>query len=214
MNTFNPYKDKGKTTQYFKYKVVKSEPIENIEKYKIHRRLRVFYEKGFNCANPQCDNKGTQLIHCVDRLGNKHLDVYDDKLLPFNIDHTIPKSKGGSNNINNLEPMCYICNNSKGNIYDENELVYKDIKNMKRVMTFKDYSGNIYDARFTKGNAKMGDTVYKSNNKKKTSYRLLGEIIEIIPNLRHPNAALSARIKGQDITSLYTIKSLYTKDKD
>lgn len=33
----------------------------------------------------------------------------------FQIDHFLPKSKGGGNNIENLFPVCKLCNNSKNN---------------------------------------------------------------------------------------------------
>lgn len=32
----------------------------------------------------------------------------------LNLDHLIPKSKGGSNNLENLRLTCYRCNNSRG----------------------------------------------------------------------------------------------------
>jgi len=31
------------------------------------------------------------------------------------IDHILPKSRGGGNNINNYQPMCQPCNSKKGN---------------------------------------------------------------------------------------------------
>jgi len=33
----------------------------------------------------------------------------------LNLDHLIPKSKGGSNSLENLRLTCYHCNNSRGN---------------------------------------------------------------------------------------------------
>lgn len=48
--------------------------------------------------------------HCKGPLG-----------LDWNVDHLIPRSKGGTNNIENLVPSCFKCNHDKSNIYPWNK---------------------------------------------------------------------------------------------
>lgn len=47
---------------------------------------------------------------------NNEINVFD-----FTSGHNIPKSKGGSNNLNNLKPICSRCNLSMGNRYTIDE---------------------------------------------------------------------------------------------
>jgi 5-methylcytosine-specific restriction endonuclease McrA len=116
-------KDKVKRIQLFNYVVVGTEPIENLEKYKDHRRLGVYYHKGTKCC--RCERKGTILTHGLDKDGNLHIDLCTEDYHPITIDHIIPKSKGGSNHLSNLRPMCYECNRRRGNKDDDHEFQSK-----------------------------------------------------------------------------------------
>ena len=42
------------------------------------------------------------------------------------IDHIVPKSRGGTSNIENLRLICRKCNNKRGNRVEEDTLYFKD----------------------------------------------------------------------------------------
>lgn len=186
---FNEFILESSDVKVFRYKIYKEEPIDNLEKYKEHRRLKVFYYKGTKCVN--CERVGTRLIHTKDRFGNTHIDVYTDDLHPITVDHIVPKSKGGSNRLKNLQPMCSDCNREKG----DGERVYKKRGYNKKKLNYK----KRYDIN-------IGDTVYKNR-----TGELLGEVIDIVENPKHPKNALSVRIKERDYESLYSLRSIHKK---
>lgn len=80
-----------------------------------HRRLSVFSHKGMKCANPDCDRVGKHLIKTV--AGKKqlsvHIDVYTEDFTLMTVDHIQPRSKGGSDELANKQPMCTYCNGAK-----------------------------------------------------------------------------------------------------
>lgn len=104
-----------KRVKVFDYKIIKIEPLSSLENYKEHRRLRVYFHKGTKCANPDCDRKGVILTHGIDKFGNIHIDLCTSDLYPITVDHIHPRSLGGSDDIENLQPMCSGCNTNKGN---------------------------------------------------------------------------------------------------
>lgn len=60
----------------FKYQIVKVKPISELVKFKEHRRLKVFYNKGCTCVT--CGLVGTKLGYGKDKNGGFHWDVYTD----------------------------------------------------------------------------------------------------------------------------------------
>lgn len=100
------------TAQYFHYKILEVRPLTALEDFKDHPRLRVFYQKGCVCV--QCGIKA-EIIALGSGRNSLHWDVYTKDFYPLTVDHIIPKSKGGSNDLDNLQPMCCLCNWRKGN---------------------------------------------------------------------------------------------------
>ena len=185
--------------QRFKYKIIKTEPIENITKYKDHRRLRVFYHKGMKCVNyAQCGREGEIITHGIDNGGGMHIDVCTADFYPMTIDHIIPRSKGGPNTLKNLDPMCSECNARKGNIHDgegQGHGKYSDsYKNKRKHLKNKQKKYDI----------EIGDIVYK-----KISHKYLGKVVDIRPNPHHPRQVLAAQIEELDPESLYALSMLY-----
>ena len=83
-------------------------------------RLKVFLRYGVKCSNPECTVEGKWFQ--VDRHGT--LDEYDLNLYGYNdeghfvlmtCDHIIPLAMGGKNKMDNYQPLCLCCNQTKGN---------------------------------------------------------------------------------------------------
>ena len=193
--------------QRFQYKIIETYPLSDLEKYKDHPRLRVFYHKGCECIN--CGHVFTQLALGIDNGGGKHIDVYDDDFYPLTIDHTIPKSKGGSNHLENLEPFCYDCNNQKGN-GEKQERIAKpldDINNAETQVSF--YLENHKDI-LVKGNGNMitGDKVYKKI--KGSKFKMIGEVSELCINSHINKKAF--KVVGNEI-SMFSVSRFYVEKK-
>lgn len=100
--------------QFFSYTLAEELEFDNLwTKFSNHHRLNVFVQKGCVCVS--CGRVGTRLFKGIDGGGGIHVDLYTDDLVPITVDHIIPKSLGGKNHIDNYQPMCFPCNNKKGN---------------------------------------------------------------------------------------------------
>lgn len=81
-------------------------------------RLSTFKQKGTKCV---CCGAQAEYFRKTYKFETFHLNLYgikNGKELLFTKDHIIPKSKGGRDNLNNLQTMCVECNFKKGNNYE------------------------------------------------------------------------------------------------
>lgn len=81
-------------------------------------RLRCF-TGAIHCA--ECNIVGAVFRLELDPTSNAsspHFNMYakkDDEYILMTQDHILPRSKGGKDHLNNLQTMCYVCNERKGN---------------------------------------------------------------------------------------------------
>lgn len=101
--------------------IVKVLPFEELyTKYKNHKRLTVFVNKGLECVHPDCTRRAELLVitqeprHLGDLKRGFHVDLYTSDMHLMNVDHIIPKSKGGGEELENKQPMCEYHNSCKG----------------------------------------------------------------------------------------------------
>lgn len=98
------------------YIPIKILPIEDLKrKYSRHKRLKTFTKKGLKCVS--CPREGKYLIATKDRSGAIHIDLYTEDFELMTVDHIKPKSKGGTYDLENLNPMCHFCNTEKADKY-------------------------------------------------------------------------------------------------
>lgn len=85
------------------------------------QRYTVFFKKGMKCVKCGIEGKYFAKEKEPTQLSNKyHLNLYaldeNGKEVLMTKDHIIPKSKGGSNKLDNFQTMCCRCNEKKGNM--------------------------------------------------------------------------------------------------
>lgn len=182
----------------FKYEIIKTMPLSSLEVYKEHRRLKVFYNKGVVCVN--CGLEATQLAVGKEKNGNLHVDVYTDDFYPLTVDHIIPKSKGGSDELVNLDPMCARCNFAKGDKLDWNGATTKrGIKQPQQDSKWIVGKGDFFEIRETD----VGKEVFIKKGGTKRKFRELGTISKFVNNPH--TGEVNFMIEGNE-KSMYFIK--------
>jgi len=86
--------------------------VDGFSVRKMSLRYMTFYQKGTKCVT--CGKEGTHFLLRGDK-GSKvrHFELYADDGTLMTKDHIIPRSKGGKNNVSNLQTMCEPCNIAK-----------------------------------------------------------------------------------------------------
>ena len=79
-------------------------------------RYSLFYQKGCNCV--KCGRKGSYFkLEESDNPQRRHFNLYTEDNILMTKDHIKPKIAGGKDIIENLQPMCSICNGEKSGEY-------------------------------------------------------------------------------------------------
>ena len=84
---------------------------KNPEKWKIHKnnvRVKRMGAEG-SFTKEEWDKKKKEYNNCCVNCG------ISEEIEKLTIDHIIPLSKGGTNWIENIQPLCFLCNLKKGN---------------------------------------------------------------------------------------------------
>lgn len=185
----------------FHYEIISERPLDKLLDFHSHRRLKVFLHKGTKCVS--CDRVGTRLIQGQGR-GGIHWDVYTDDLYPLTVDHIIPRSKGGSDELENLQPMCAECNTGKGN----------GEKSFKKQEGFVP-KGYIKCTSIEDVNVLVGKTVWKlpsakAKGNKKRVYEL-GTLSQIVSN---PDTKIISAIIAEKPGVFYQLQKLFISKEE
>ena len=183
----------------FGYRIIEIIDLARLHEWQHHNRLRVFFTHGIECANPKCKKKGNKLAIGIDNGGNYHIDLYCENWYPMTVDHIIPKSRGGSDHIDNLQPMCIGCNQRKGNKMPGDIIVPK-IKIVERQP--KDVVPLFIKPKIIN----EGATVFKKVGKKK--FKRLGKVSEFTYNY---HTGLFGVMVEHNKKSIYHRGMLYVK---
>lgn len=125
-------------------RVITRHTLAELENYKSHWRLRVFWIFGTKCVS--CPREGTQLVKLQHKTIEEFrpVDVFTSRMVLMTVDHIVPKSMGGGNTLDNMQPMCVHCNNVKSNHNMTNEELAIIVKEKVRWM---DIGGRLSELR-------------------------------------------------------------------
>lgn len=141
--------------------------VDGFHVYPVSLRYMNFYQHGTTCVC--CGKQGTHFRLCGDpATDRRHFNLYADDGTLMTKDHIIPKSKGGLDQVANMQTMCTRCNSKKGNKSDAKvpyiiavrkdngkESVFRDIKKAAKHIV-------VYRLKPSKKN--MDDTINKAIN--------------------------------------------------
>jgi len=188
-------------TKIFNYAVIREVPIDRLSSlpFSFHPRLRVFANKGCVCVT--CGKVGSRLVLGEGR-GGKHWDVYTEDLYPLTVDHIVPKSKGGSNDINNLQPMCAGCNFRKGN----GDRPYTNGETREVIIDgYSKVSDSPVRCDPNKYSYLIGQTVYRGRKKK--TVKPIGTVARVTRN--HHTGYLGVTLEEGKPSSVYDLETLW-----
>ena len=186
--------------QFFHYKILEVKPIDVLHEFKDHDRLKVFYHKGVECVS--CGRKATQIALGEEKKGKKkglHWDLYDDSFYPLTVDHTIPKCRGGGEELENKQPMCFGCNQKKGGrLPGEIESYGKGIPNLYSCIGHTCKYPRVKASDMIRICPKIGDGIYTKGSKK-FEYRGIVEEIVINPYTNRQAAKIGNSMYHTDV---------------
>lgn len=105
------------TIKLLNYPVLEVRPISDLHSFYSHKKMRVFLKKGTSCN--QCGLEAKFIVR-GEKTEGKHWILCSEDFCPLTVDHIVPVSKGGKDGLYNLQPLCYECNQRKGNKLEAN----------------------------------------------------------------------------------------------
>jgi hypothetical protein len=203
-----------------KRKIFHYEPLSYMENLRHIKRFKVFLAHGTNCII--CGAEGKHIARSSEIVKHPledckialHWDLITDTDM-MTVDHIIPKSKGGGNHIENLQPMCFFCNNFKGSKSIDNDQLRELVLGCDRSYKIEQ---NYLFVHKVKGK-------YYVNNKSFIEYNPETPGIPGMTNLSYylsarlalnPNIKIvaSKELKRQEFNSICDIMSQCTKEVD
>lgn len=93
--------------------VIAELPLQHLAIYHGKIRVDVFLQKGTACV---CCNKVGKHFLLYDKGQGKQVGLFTDDGVMMTVDHIIAKCKGGKYTVENLQPMCRVCNSIKADL--------------------------------------------------------------------------------------------------